>query len=79
VLDLVMPKVDGMTMLKNLRKDSWGHSVPVIILTNLSGAKEASEAFENLAYDFLVKNENDIEDVIAIAKEKLGITKKRKS
>jgi len=35
LLDIKMPVMNGMEMLKELRKDSWGKSVPVIILTNL--------------------------------------------
>ena len=38
LLDLILPVMDGMTMLRKLREtDSWGKTVPVIILTNLSG------------------------------------------
>ncbi len=41
LLDLVMPKMDGMTMLRNLRAhNNWGKTVPVFILTNLSAADE---------------------------------------
>lgn len=40
LLDLIMPKVDGMTMLKKLRSDDWGKAVPVIILTNLTSSNE---------------------------------------
>src|SRR5258708_6807474 len=36
LLDILMPKMDGMTMLTKLREDSWGKTVPVIILTNVS-------------------------------------------
>ena len=37
LLDIVLPKMDGMTMLKKLRQENaWGKSVPVILLTNLS-------------------------------------------
>lgn len=36
LLDLLMPKMDGMTMMQRLRKDEWGKHVPVIILTNVS-------------------------------------------
>ena len=39
LLDIIMPKMDGMTMLKKLRESGdWGKQVPVIILTNLSSA-----------------------------------------
>lgn len=35
LLDIRMPKMDGMTMLKLLRQDEWGKDAKVIILTNL--------------------------------------------
>lgn len=36
LLDVLMPKVNGMQMLAKLREDSWGNSVPVIMLTSVS-------------------------------------------
>jgi DNA-binding response OmpR family regulator len=35
LLDLGMPEMDGMTVLTELRKDTYGNSAKVIILTNL--------------------------------------------
>ncbi len=35
LLDIRMPKMDGMTMLDFLRQDEWGKNAKVIILTNL--------------------------------------------
>lgn len=35
ILDIRMPKMDGMTMLNQLRKDELGKKTKVIILTNL--------------------------------------------
>lgn len=40
LLDLLMPKLDGMSMLRKLRADEWGKTVPVFILTNLSSGDE---------------------------------------
>ena len=40
LLDMVMTKMDGMTVIKKLRQDEWGKSVPVILLTNLSASDE---------------------------------------
>lgn len=34
LLDLLMPHMDGATMMDKLRADSWGKEVPIIILTN---------------------------------------------
>lgn len=36
LMDILMPKADGMTMIQNIRKDAWGSKVPVIILTNVN-------------------------------------------
>jgi len=34
LLDITMPVMDGMAVIKKLREDVWGKTVPVIILTN---------------------------------------------
>ena len=44
LLDLLMPKVDGITMLKKLRKDTWGERANVIILTNVESSDKISES-----------------------------------
>src|SRR5690348_10074943 len=36
LLDVLMPKMDGITMMNKLREDEWGKSAPVIILTNVN-------------------------------------------
>ena len=30
LVDILMPKMDGMTMIKQLRKDAWGKEVKII-------------------------------------------------
>ncbi len=40
LLDLLMPGMSGMNILKNLREDSWGKEVPIIIITNLNATDE---------------------------------------
>ena len=73
LLDIVMPKMDGLTMLKHLRSDKWGQDVPVIILTNLSDYTSVADALQQGAHDFLVKSNWDIKDVIKKVKDKLGV------
>lgn len=36
LLDIILPRMDGLTMLAELRKDAWGKTVKVMILTNLT-------------------------------------------
>ena len=35
LLDIRMPKMDGMTVMRHLRADEWGKTAPIIILTTL--------------------------------------------
>lgn len=66
LLDQIMPEMDGMTTLKKIREDKWGANVPVIILTNLSGASE--HLVEGvLEYDpiyNLIKSDWKIHDIV---------------
>ena len=56
VLDIQMPKMNGVSVLEALRKDLWGIKVPVIILTNLDPTNELTDkAYKNSASFFLLK------------------------
>ena len=68
-----MPKLDGMRMLDKLRKDEWGKNVDVIILTNLGDAEKVYQAVEHGTFEYLVKVEWNINEVIKKIKNKLGV------
>ena len=53
VLDLAMPRVDGLTALKQLRESSWTANIRVIVLTAYDGIRDEASAAECDA--FLVK------------------------
>lgn len=72
LLDIIMPKMDGMTMLQELRRDDAAGKIPVIILTNLTDAKAVEKAVGQGVYDFLVKSDWRLEEVVAKVKKKLG-------
>ncbi|MBZ9578556.1 response regulator [Patescibacteria group bacterium] len=71
LLDIIMPKMDGMTMLKKLRKDEWGKNVRVVILTNLSAAEKTAEALESRVYDYFIKTNWTLEKLVKRVKERL--------
>jgi two-component system alkaline phosphatase synthesis response regulator PhoP len=71
LLDILMPVMDGITMLKLLRNDSWGKKAKVIILTNLNDNESVVNTMELGSYDYLVKSNWKIEDVIDMVKNKL--------
>ncbi|MFC1705564.1 response regulator [Planctomycetota bacterium] len=55
LLDIGMPKVDGLTVLKRLRGLSRFDNVPIIMLTAVRREDVAVEAFQNGADDYLTK------------------------
>ena len=75
LLDIVMPKMDGMTMLKKLRQENeWGKSVPVILLTNLSPDEEKINkgiTEDEPAY-YLIKTNWSLNDVVKKVRERLN-------
>lgn len=76
LLDLLMPKVDGVAMLKALRQDTWGVYAKVIILTNVGDAKKVAESMDagvSGTYDYLIKTNWSLEDVILKIKDRLNI------
>ena len=72
LLDLIMPIMDGIAMLNNLREDVWGKKVPVIILTNLSTGEEVSQAMSQGVYDYLIKTDWELNDIIKVINNKLN-------
>lgn len=64
LLDILMPKVDGLTMLKALRADTWGKDVPVFILTNVNESKEISEGMNNKTSRYIIKSDMKFEDLL---------------
>lgn len=76
LLDLLMPKVDGLTMLKELRKDSWGKNASVIILTNVESsdkvAETASLGFGNM-FEYMLKTNWSLDEMVSRIKEKLQL------
>ncbi len=59
--DLVMPDVDGMTLVRFYRNNPSTSNVPVIVLSSKDDPKVKSEAFGQGATDYLVKLPERIE------------------
>ncbi|MBU0647120.1 response regulator [Patescibacteria group bacterium] len=64
LLDIIMPVMDGITALKKLREDEWGKDVKIIILSNLNDNERVAEAMSQGTYDFFVKSDWNLEDVV---------------
>jgi len=64
LLDIVMPVMDGLTVLAKLRKNSWGKHAKVILLTNLSETGTIDKTLIQTVSGYLIKSDWKIEDVV---------------
>lgn len=71
LLDVMMPVMSGMAMLKQLREDDWGKGAKVIMLTNLNDAEYIAGALEQGSCDYFIKSDWKIEDLVMKVKESL--------
>ncbi|HWY59519.1 MAG TPA: response regulator [Terriglobales bacterium] len=75
LLDMLLPKVTGLDVLKALKGDARTANIPVIVLSGLSQANEAKLVKEGAAA-FFVKSEkmleNDSADLVAAVRQVLA-------
>ena len=61
ILDINMPKLNGLELLQRLQKDHIEQTVIVVSTVAKEGAKETIQALEYGAFDFVTKPENYLE------------------
>ncbi len=71
ILDIIMPSMDGLTMLKKIREDKHCQSIPVLMLSNLSDPDQINESTGRGRVEFLVKSNWSLGDVVQKAKQTL--------
>src|SRR3989344_7073229 len=63
ILDIVMPKMDGLTLLARLREDSWGKTAKVILLTNLEQDNVTGGYVPGDAAEVIIKSDWKIAEI----------------
>lgn len=69
MLDIMMPKMNGLEVLDKLKTDPETKQIPVIMLTNLSGEKDAQAALSKGAIKYIVKSHYDPKQISDMVKE----------
>lgn len=69
LLDIIMPKMNGLDVLEALKKDSETKEIPVILLTNLPEECSGEKAKELGAAGYLVKAETEPAEVVEFVKK----------
>lgn len=76
LLDIRMPRMNGMDVLHKLRFDQWGKSVNIIILTNLDASDAILKGIvEDKPTYYLVKANNPPEKVLEKISEVISAAK----
>lgn len=72
LLDVMLPDLSGLEVLKSLRADRRFLTVPVVLFTNLSQHMDKHQAARLGATDYLVKSEVAPADVVARVRQLLA-------
>lgn len=69
LLDIMMPKMNGLQVLDKLKADPETKNIPVIMLTNLASEKDAENALLKGAVKYIVKSEYEPKKVVEMVEE----------
>src|SRR5260221_266197 len=72
LLDIMMPKMNGLQVLEKVKADPATKSIPIIMLTNLAGQQDAEAALSKGAVKYIIKSEHDPKQVSEMVKDILA-------
>lgn len=73
LLDIMLPKIDGLQILRSVKTDDRKTGVPVILLTNLGRESIIKEGFTLGADGYIIKSEYTPDQVVAEVKRFLNL------
>lgn len=72
LLDLLLPDVDGFTILAKIREENKIPNVPIIVFSNLAEDKDIDRANKLGVNDFMVKSNFTLDELVAKLKSLIG-------
>ncbi len=75
VLDLVLPKKNGFTVLKEIKEDADIKDIPIVVVSNLGEDSDIKRALTLGATDYFVKSQHPINEIVEKVKSVLTETK----
>jgi len=73
LLDILMPKKNGIAALIDIRASEWGKETPVMIMTVLDDMTKIAEALEAGADEYIVKTNIALGTIVQKVKTRLGV------
>lgn len=72
LLDIIMPKQNGLDVLKAMKTNLALVSVPVFVLTNLSEESNKQETKKLGVEEYLIKSDYSLEEIVSMVKKRLN-------
>ena len=72
LLDLLMPKMDGMEFLKRLRATEGLKQIPVLILSQLSAMAKIAEGAELGVRGYIIKSDCSLDEILRTVDDLFG-------
>ena len=73
LLDIIMPKIDGFGVLKQLRADASFKDTLIVLLTNLGQEDDVKKGKDLGANDYFVKANHTPADVVEKIRQLIGV------
>ena len=64
ILDILMPKVNGLDILREIKANAQTASIPVLLLTNVAEDASVAKGLEYGAYGYLLKSETTPDQIL---------------
>src|SRR5260221_8058203 len=71
LLDIMIPKKNGFEVLDAIKHDPNTQKIPVIILTNLKNERDAEEALDRGALQYVTKSDYEPKDIVKMVNDAL--------
>lgn len=71
LLDILIPDQSGLGVLKEIREQSWGARVPVVVLTNMESMEMTAAALDSGVHNYYVKSHTEINEVMKTVEREL--------
>ena len=64
ILDIIMPKINGLDILREIKANAQTASIPVLLLTNVAEDASVAKGLEYGAYGYLLKSETTPDQIL---------------
>ncbi|MDD5433560.1 MAG: response regulator [Candidatus Pacebacteria bacterium] len=72
ILDLILPRKDGLEVFQSLKEDESTRDIPVVVLTNLEKIEHVEKVLEMGAKTYLVKANYTLKEIVEKIKQTLA-------